>query len=198
MATKKEAVMRQVRQWVIMVAVLAAGASAVHADNGWGLLVSYWDPSDGEGAFAPGLKLSIEMVPSVQMGVRVSYFDDLGKDQHGANVKLKAVPVEADLVLNMPVSEAGRLYGGIGIGYYMLDADIERADGTEPDADPGDKLGYYFLVGGRIRVQENAALFAELKYTLVDADDIGVNADGGLEDGKLDGPGANAGLLIVW
>lgn len=182
---------------LIMLGVLVACGTTVEANNGWGLFASYWDPKDGDGAVGPGIKLSIEMVPAIQMGLRVSYFDDIGKDRRGADVQLQAIPVEADLVLNIPVMETSKLYAGLGLGYYMFDADVKLADGTKPDADAGDKVGYYFIAGAEMGVQEFAALFAEVKYTVVKADDIKVGVDG-LDNGKLDGVGVNLGLMVTW
>ena len=182
---------------VLMLGIMIVCGSTARANNGWGLFASYWDPKDGSSAVGPGIKLSIEMVSAIQMGVRVSYFDDIGKDQNGADVQLQAIPIEMDLVLNMPVMETGKVYGGLGLGYYMLDADIKLDNGSKPDADPGDKVGYYFILGAEFEVQEFAAVFAEAKYTVVKADDITVDADG-LNNGKLDGLGANLGLMITW
>jgi hypothetical protein len=166
------------RRMLVLALLLCAGSS--YGYYGWGIYGSYWSPSDADGEFGPGAKITIEMVPSVQLELRGTYYNRFDADSDSGDVDLRVIPLEAGLALTLPVMKVHRAYGGGGFSYYLVDAD----DG--PDID--DDAGGYLVVGVDFQVQEMAAIFVEGKYNFVQLD----------EDIDMNGPGANAGLLITW
>ncbi|MFH0878488.1 MAG: hypothetical protein V2A34_02130 [Lentisphaerota bacterium] len=163
---------------LMMLGVLLCACSS-YGYYGWGIYGSYWKPSDADGSFAPGLKITIEMVPSVQLELRGSYFNNIKADGD-REVELRVVPLEAGLALSLPVAKVHKVYGGGGFSYFLTDA----KEGPSVD----DEVGGYAVAGFEFAVTPNAALFCEGKYNFVKMNE-------GLEMG---GPGLNAGLLITW
>ena len=174
----------------IFLLVTAMGVVTAAAENGWGLNAAYWDTEDLSDQAGVGATLSIEMIPSVLMNIRGTYFDGFGDEENG-DVDLQVVPVELGLVVYQPVMESLNIYGGGGIGYYFMDTD---------KADVDDEVGSFLNAGlelkgaGKKEVvygQTHLGLFVEAIYRFVEA-------DAGSADFNLDGLGANAGLMIRW
>ncbi len=178
------------KKLITVLACLSLCTFAVHADNGWGLFGSYWNPSDGDSAFGPGVRLAVEMIPGVQLDMRVSYFNDVMKESEGPS--LKVIPLEAGLNLIAPAADRLNVYGGIGIGYYLMDS----------DADVDNEVGFFLNGGVEFVMIENeafyggtrASLFAEAMYRSVSADKAG--NDG--KDMDLDGLVLSGGLMVRW
>jgi hypothetical protein len=163
--------------WLVLAAfALATGAQAY---NGWGIFASYWNTSDAGDGFGPGLKISAEMVPGVQLELRGSYFSSLEDEVSAADIEV--IPLEAGLALTGGAGTGVTLLAGAGAGYCLVDA--VGAD---------DEVSYYFVGGAEWSVRPNAALFAEIKYTVLEVDGLSP------EKTDLTGPGASAGLLIRW
>lgn len=162
------------------VSVLLLSASLSYGYNAWGLYASYWDTSDADSAGGAGIKVLAEMVPGVQLELRGTYFEDLERD----GLDVEVLPVEAGLALEVPLADDVGLLAGGGLGYYLMDG----------DGDPDNEIGFYLASGLEWTIRSNAALFGELMYRVVSADDVG--PDG--EDADLDGLGINVGLLIKW
>ena len=174
---------------IIALICLFLSAFTASADSGWGLFGSYWNSSDGDTEFGPGLRLVYEAVPGMQIDVRASYFDNIMDENEGPD--LEVIPLEAGLELNAPLADKLNVYGGIGAGYYFMDCDI----------DVDDEIGFFVNGGLEFDVFENAAayggtrasLFVEAMYRSVSADIDGIS-----KDIDLDGLVLNAGLMMRW
>jgi len=97
------------------------------------------------------------------------------------------------------LADALKVYVGGGAGFYLLDGEA-TIGGATVDFDPSDEIGFYAVAGVELHLSEQAAIFGEAKYTWLQVDEVeidGVKMD--LDDeAKLDGVGANAGLLLLW
>ncbi|MBU0679731.1 MAG: porin family protein [Verrucomicrobia bacterium] len=172
------------------------------AANGWGIYGAYWDAGDAADGVGLGLRIDIEMVPSVNLQVRAAYFNDLADDVSGIDVDLEVIPIEFGLAMLMPVSEAADFYVGAGLGYYRFNLDINAPGPVSKD--PDNELGYYMVAGFEAKISDNGAdygkvdtsLFGEFKYTMVTIDEVSLG--GAAADVDLDGPGFNLGLMIRW
>ena len=169
---------------------MVMGATGAWAENGWGLHAAYWDTEDLSDQAGVGATLSIQMIPSVLMNIRGSYFDGFGDDENG-DVDLQVIPLELGLAVCQSVMENLDVYAGGGIGYYFMEADRANID---------DEVGSFLNAGIELKGAEkkevvygktHLGLFAEVIYRFVEA-------DAGSADFNLDGIGANAGLMIRW
>jgi len=177
-----------------LIGIAVIFSTSAMADNGLGLYGSYWKPSDGDDAFGPGIGISAEMIPGLNLEIRGAYFDNVLKDDNPT--ELEVIPLDAMLALKGPLADRLDIYGGIGFTYAFLD--------SNGSADSGE-LG--FLLGGGLNfeVSENeayyggtaASLFVEVMYRSLDVD---VTAPGATESDNIDlsGIGVNAGLMIRW
>jgi hypothetical protein len=172
-----------------LVGLAALAAATVRADSDWGVGLSYWNPADGKGSAGPLAKISIEMIPSLQLEIRAAYHDNLLGD--GSPDKLNVVPLEAGLTLKAPVGGRVNFYGGAGPGFYFFDGAGHSTD----------KIGFYGVAGVELTIAENKAfygathtcLFAEVMYRDVKGDV--------LDDGRslnLAGPVGTVGLSLHW
>ena len=171
-----------------LLACAALCAVPAFADNGWGLYGSYWNPSDGRGTFGPGAKLSIEMIPSLQLEVRSSYNNKIFTDSQGG--ELNSVPLEAGLALSAPVLDRLTLYGGGGPGYYFFSGHAHAQD----------TIGFYGVAGLELAVSENKAFYGGTRTSLfAEAVYRHVNPDvGGGQSVDLSGSVFNVGLMLHW
>lgn len=175
---------------IISMAVLVVMGLTAGAENGWGLHAAYWDTEDLSDQAGVGATLSIEMIPSVLMNIRGSYFDGFG-DENTGDVDLQVIPLELGLAVYQPLAEKLNVYAGGGIGYYFMDA-----DGVDVDDEVGSFVNAGFELKGAekkevVYGQTHLGLFAEAIYRFVEA-------DAGSADFSLDGLGANVGLMIRW
>ena len=93
-------------------------------------------------------------------------------DRYSKDVTFSCVPLEAGLVLTIPVGDRCTVYGGPGIGYYHYDIDIEmsRKSGhhyTERTEHIRleDDCGWYAVAGATFRLLPQLSLFGEVRYT---------------------------------
>ena len=168
------------KRLITSLSALLLTAGLAHGHNGWGINGSYWDTDGADAAAGGGVKLSVEMVPGVQLDVRGTYFEDF--DVEG--ISLEVFPIEAGLALVLPVNTQTEFQVGGGLGYLLMGG----------DADPSDEIGFYLVSGLEWLIKPQASLFGEIMYRIADANDIGPNG----EDADLNGFGINAGLLIRW
>jgi hypothetical protein len=145
-------------------ASLAAPAHAI------GVMASWWqlDESNEDG-FGIGLRSKVKIAPLVAFDTRASWIKFGDPD---ANV----FPIEATGILQL-----GMVYGGLGVGYYIFDAQ---------DADLDNNFGWYVAAGIDVGIGKFSA-FGELKWTMLSTD-IG-NATTELD---ADGFGVNVGVLF--
>ncbi len=194
------------RKALAVLGMLILGAAISHA-GGLGIYGSYWDTKDADSGYGGGAKLKFETVPNLYLELRGSYFPDLSKDDDGTKVDLRVVPLELGLAYNLPITDKFQPYIGGGGGGFYMDGDIkDDSIGLDGDIDFKIKPGYYAVAGVEFALTESVALFAEAKYTWVEFEvdkitfnDVDLTDDmGGDVTGKLDGLGANAGLMLKW
>lgn len=192
------------RKILAVLAVLALAGISASAAGGLGLFGSYWD-ADGDVGMGGGLKLKMEMAPNIALELRGSYLPewDFDEDETGdAMEDFSVIPVEADLVVNFPLGDMLKIYGGAGGGYYVtpeFESDVAIPGSDEPDVDPEDVFGYFALGGVEIALSEQVSLFAEAQYRWVEFDEVEIDGeDVDVDDADLTGFGANAGLLLTW
>lgn len=165
---------------IASIPALLLSATLSYGYTGWGIYGSYWDTDEADSAGGAGVKVSIEMVPGVQMELRGTYFEDLDADGAG----LEVLPLEAGLALVLPTANQVDFLAGGGLGYYLMDG----------DGSPDNEVGFYLTAGLEWNLQPMASLFTEAMYRVVSANDAGYDG----QDADLDGLGVNAGLLIKW
>lgn len=86
------------------------------------------------------------------------------------DVTLVAMPLEANILLRLPLGKKLCLYGGPGVGYYLFDGQSNSDLETEKivyDIEVDDEGGWYVLAGLRAKVSANFDLFIEGKYTWI-------------------------------
>jgi outer membrane protein W len=187
---------------IVTIMMLGLFASAAHAANGLGVFGAYWDTDDMDDAFGGGARLKLEIVPNIAIEVRGTYFPEFSREDNAFKYTVAAIPVEGALTVSFPMNDQFSLYVGGGGGYYMFnDGELKvKLTGDKVDADPDDEFGFFALGGAEFAISGNVSLFAEAKYTWLKFDKIEVSGhsmDLG-EDVKLDGFGANAGLMLTW
>ena len=82
------------------------------------------------------------------------------------------MPFEAGLVAFLPLGDAFSFYGGPGVGYYFFDGEFRSEQGPWDltyDMDLDSAGGWYAILGARLQLARNIALFAEGKYTWVES-----------------------------
>jgi hypothetical protein len=166
--------------WIAVTAIVLGCAMTASANFGWGLYGSAWSTADGDDVFGPGFRLTLEMVPAIQLELRASSMNGLTVEKGSSEYDLDLVPIEAGLALNLPLNDKVKFMLGGGPTYTFVDADEAL--------DVSDEIGAYFSAGFELAVGNGAALFAEARYNFLD---LG-------SDINLNGPGANVGLMITW
>ncbi len=199
-------------------AVTALGENS-HSTFSLGFGVQYWNPKeidklDGNGFNLDedgfwGGNLIARITPSEYFGIEFraggtgvwdgkTYYVD-GK-KYETDVTFLCCPVEAGLVLMLPVSKVFSLYAGGGVGYYYYDIDIETSSKHghhyhtkwTKHIDLEDDVGWYCVGGLKIRLGTFVSLFGEARYTSTETSLKHVN------DSTIDcsGLGIQAGLMF--
>ena len=186
--------------------------------------LSYWnipdlDGFDLSGAFGGGVLGQVRLHDYFALELRWSGFvagnaEDTyveGQGWYENETTLAVMPFEAGLMAFLPLGETVHLYGGPGAGYYFFDGESTSSQGpwdTTYEMDLDDEPGFYAVLGARVRLARNAALFLEGKYTWVDTSrdreivyadampDVGIPR----LDGEIDfsGLAVNAGMLFTF
>lgn len=187
----------------ILTLFMAAGSQAY---NEWGLMGSYWSSDDFDHSAGATARLSMSLQSEEYLELRISSFDDFSYRKANADLELGVIPVEAGLSLPWRISERSELFGGAGVGYYILDLDSRGAGNFQAD----DEIGFYLNGGWRWTLFEtgpehNSAstmLYAECIYRYARADisrpefeDTGNEI---VQELSLDGFGASLGLMVRW
>ena len=82
------------------------------------------------------------------------------------------IPLELGAIATKPLGNEWSLHAGLGGGYYLIDAEFETSQGAYSetvDLDVDGSVGFYGLAGATYRLAPNASLFAEAKYTVLEA-----------------------------
>jgi len=135
--------------------------------NAIGVFASWWDGNDADTGFGLGANHKIQIIPLIGADVRLSWINFDG----GGGGSLNAFPLEA-----AAYAKLGLFYGGLGLGYYFFDNDVDNALGG-------------FIYGGVEIALADLGVFGELKYTLVKPEVAGFEVD-------VSGIGINIGVVL--
>jgi hypothetical protein len=185
-------------KWLAVLTVLAVGALSASAGSGVGFYGSYWDSEDPGAGLGGGLKVKADLSDMLAFEVRASYVGNFEEDDNGATEEFFLVPLEADLLVQVPLGEKMKLYGGGGGGWYVAP---EFETDNNVDIDPDDEFGFFGVGGIEFALSETFGLFAEAKYTVLEIGGLKVdNEDVDLRDEELDmtGLGVNVGVMYLW
>lgn len=157
------------KRWLMAWAALVLSTTAAQANNGWGLYGAYLEKGE---AFGPGFKLTVEMVPALQLDFHAAHFNEVT----AGGLELKVTPLEIGLAMNVPLTESLKLSLGGGPSYSFVE-----------NGEADDEIGGY--IGGCLEFAPypDVALFLEARCVFLDV---------GPED--LNGLGLNAGLMVTW
>jgi hypothetical protein len=187
------------RKFGSTLAVWALGASLASA-GGIGFYGSYWDSEDPGAGTGGGVKISVPVAESLALELRGSYIQDFDKMDDIGQKDFAIIPIEADLVIQVPLGDALTLYAGGGAGYYVTpeyESKVAVEGSLEPDIDFKDTVGYFGVGGLEIKLSDAVSLFAEAKYTWLELDEAEVDGVTVKDlNGKMDGLGANAGIMF--
>ena len=154
--------MKKIR--IVSMAVLAWGLlAAASSAFDLGVFGAYWDTKDAEETYGAGAKLRLGIVE-----FRGTYFQDVTADvdPEPLDFEIRAIPLEAGIVLQFLKNAAVSPYVGGGGGYYLLDSNAGEID---------DEAGYYLVGGldiGRGVVAFNVeGIYRNFEATIVDTDD---------------------------
>ena len=156
---------------------------------GLGVFASRWDSQDYGTLTGYGLRLGWNVIEHLGLEVRASYYES--KDDE---IETTLLPLEAALVLRLPLHRHLVPYVGGGAGYYFKDAEYE--DDTETWESSEEVAGYFGLAGLNLYLGA-VSLFAEAKYNLIGTDDDLEWRGSDVEaQNSLDGFSFSAGLKL--
>ncbi len=156
---------------------------------GIGVFASRWDSQDYGTLTGYGLRFGWNVIEPLGLEARASYYESKNDD-----VETTLVPLEAALVLRLPIHRFLVPYVGGGGGYYFKDAEYQDDAGTWKSSE--DVAGYFGLAGLNLYLGP-VSLFAEAKYNLVDTDDdLRWRGDENGANNSLDGFSFSAGLKL--
>ncbi len=195
------------RKVLAVLSAFALATSVASAAGGFGFFGSYWDAGDFGDGYGGGIKFKADVAEMIGIEVRGTYlpsFDPPDESDGGVTWQfedVKVIPVEADIVLQFPVADALTVYGGGGVGYYVIpefESELVAGESLEPDVDPDDEFGFFAVGGVEFNLAENIAIFAEAMYRWVKVDQVNVDdEDVELEeDIDLSGFGVNGGVAL--
>ena len=146
--------------------------------------LAYWDlPQldglDFDGATGAGVVGQIPLSRHFTAELRLSGFAagdertfEAEDDQRYDNdVTIVALPLEANLLLEMPLGRTFVCYGGPGIGYYLFDGQSNSKLGDKTlvyDIEVADELGGYLVAGLRAQLAPHFGLYLEGQYTWIE------------------------------
>lgn len=176
--------MRTQRSLIMVMVVILAFVSGDWARGQgieFGVFGSYLDSDDLGDGYGGGVKLELQPIDWLGIDARASYigFDSPNVDMY---------PLELAALLNIPLANEQIVpYAGVGVGYYMFDA-----DGFDMD----DNVGFFPVVGLEIGAY-NLSFLVEARWLFLDSDLSDAASDfGDMNEAGLDGLGINLGLLF--
>ena len=203
--------------YLLALVTIAGAASAMAADYSVfniGIGGQYWDAKDiddfdTDGMWGGNIILRIRPIEYLGIDIRGGFSGNndgnsyrIDGRRYERDVTFECVPVEAGLVLMLPLGDAFTIYGGPGVGYYWYNLNINEhstrhghhyREEYDDDIDLEDDFGWYALVGVNFRLAPHFSIFGEARYT---------DTETKLEDvdnaAKIDcsGVGFQAGLMF--
>jgi opacity protein-like surface antigen len=189
-----------------------------------GTHIAYWNAKDMEdfdygGFMGGGIVGQYQLNPRLALEGRMSAFasgvsEDTFVESAGwyeNTLTLVALPIEAGVVGFLPLSDQFTAYAGGGVGFYLFDGEFTSEQGRwkqtyDMSIDP--EVGFYGVLGLRWQLARNVALYAEAKYTVVEAsleDElaalVAAERTGALpfeQDVDLSGIGIQAGAIFTF
>ena len=156
---------------------------------GLGVFASRWESQDYGTLTGYGVRLGWNVIEHLGLEARASYYESKDDD-----IETTLLPLEAALVLRLPLHPHFVPYVGGGAGYYFKDAEYE--DDTDTWESSEEVAGYFGLAGLNLYLGA-FSLFAEAKYNLVGTDDdLQWRGSEVEEQNSLDGPSFSAGLKL--
>jgi len=159
---------------IALLAMVALGTSTPRA-HALGVMASWWNMDEAnEDGFGFGVRQKTSFTPLLAIDTRASWV---------AVDRLNVFPLEASGLVSL-----GLFYGGVGLGYYIFDADT---------GDPDNNFGW-FLVGGIEISLAKVGVFGEIKWTQLETDfnDIDPNLSNAPTSLNADGVGFNLGVNL--
>lgn len=167
--------MKQVMMMCVLVAVLSCPAWAGLESS---IYASYLDSKDVGTGWGLGLKTELNLWKWLGIDTRISYVDF---DAGGVYM----VPLEAALVLNIPIADQRiNPYGGIGVGYYIMNASNVGLD---------DEVGYFPLLGIKLGAK-SVSFMGEVRWLGLESS----YKNGSDNTVNVDSIGANLGVVFRW
>jgi opacity protein-like surface antigen len=189
-----------------------------------GTHLAYWNAKDLED-FDYGGFIGVGIIGQYQLNPRLALEGRMGALASGASedtfvesagwfentLTLVALPIEAGIVGFLPIDDRFTAYAGGGVGFYLFDGEFTSEQGRwkqtyDMSIDP--EVGFYGVLGLRWQLARNLSLYAEAKYTVVEAsleDDLAAlvasERTGALpfeQDVDLGGIGIQAGAIFTF
>lgn len=168
---------------------------------GVGFYGSYRDFNDYGDTMGGGGRVWWTPLDFLGIDFRVGYYEkaesDAVRDAVFRRTKFRVMPVEVGISLNWAVGGHVRVFGGGGVGYYTFHAGLEAEEEEQVYINTEDVVGGFAFGGAMVEFTEQLWLFAEARYTWLDAD-VRFDYDDERHDFDLDasGPGVNVGLVF--
>jgi hypothetical protein len=160
-----------------LLAIALLGTSVQEA-RALGVYASWWNMDENnDDGFGVGVRQPVKIVPVFSIDTRAAYISFSDAD-------MKVFPLEAVGVVSL-----GLLYAGLGVGYYIFDANS--------DVDVENSFGWHVLGGVNLGLSA-VSLFAEVKWTELEADIKDIDPSPGSVPSSIDaaGVGFNVGVLF--
>ena len=167
---------------VAAIAISTLTAPSIHAQ--WidriavGPSGTWMDGGDAKSAVGWGLSGVAVITPHIALQGEVHWFNDI----EGEIVNLDSTPLALTVQLRKP-SEGISYFVGAGVGYYMLesDVDLDRAFGPELSevlqqnnfravSDVDDEIGFHVEIGTEIALLQNLTAQVAARYIWLEAD----------------------------
>ncbi len=149
------------------------------ADVSVGGFASYFDMDDFEESWGGGLRHKYDLIEYIAFDLRASMVRVQSFD---ANM----FPLEANLLLQVPIGKTLLPYGGMGVGYYLFDSG---------DPELQHELGYGPVAGLELRLGKSVAIFGEARWLFLEPK---VKGSATLDKASLDSFGVNAGIMFLF
>lgn len=170
------------KKWVLLLqcAVIAAVVlvSVGTAQAELSVYAEHMDGDDMGKGYGLGLRTGLSLMEILDLGLRAGYYEfDTGDTI--------MVPVEATLTAGIPFMLA-RVYGGLGIGYYMFPSGLDLSD----------EFGFFPLVGTSLDIG-SLGFFLEARWLVLEADlDSAADALPNTTTADIDSVGISLGMTL--
>ena len=181
---------RKLLACLLALATVAGAATAMASDYSLfnlGLGGQDWnakdvDVFDTDGLWGGNLIFRIRPIEYLGIDFRAGFSGNGEGDSYHApdgrryesDVTFECVPLEAGLVLMLPVGDVVTLYGGPGVGYYWYNINVSEhstrhghhyREEYDEDIKLKDDFGWYALAGANFQLCPHFSLFGEVRYT---------------------------------